>query len=86
MKTLKINLSGTVQGVFFRQFVKDKADELNIKGFVRNLDNGNVEIVVEGKDESVNRFLYLCRTGPPHSEVKEVHSREIKYQGFQDFN
>jgi len=85
MKTLKINISGTVQGVFFRQFIKDKADELGVRGFIRNLENGDVEVVVEGKDETVNQFLHICRNGPPHSDVKEVQSREIKYQGFQEF-
>lgn len=85
MKTLKINITGTVQGVFFRQFIKDKADELNLRGFVRNLDNSDVEVVIEGKDEIVNQFLHICRNGPPHSDVKEVQSREIEYQGFEDF-
>ena len=50
MKTLKIVISGVVQGVFFRKFVKENADELEVKGFVRNLDDGKVEIVIEGED------------------------------------
>ncbi len=85
MKTIKVTISGTVQGVFFRQFVKDKAKELNVRGFIRNLDNGNVEVVAEGRDENVNQLLQECSQGPINSNIKQVESREIKHQGFEDF-
>lgn len=85
MKTFKINVSGTVQGVMFRNFIKESADKLNIKGFVRNLDNGDVEVIIEGKDENVNDMLEVCKKGSPHSQVKEVKFEEIKHQGFDDF-
>jgi len=85
MKTLRIILSGIVQGVTFRQFVKDKADELNVRGFVRNLENGDVEIVAEGKDENVNEILEVCKKGPTFSEVKTASFEELKHQGFDEF-
>ena len=85
MKTLKINISGSVQGISFRNFVKTHADNLGVKGFVRNLNNGDVEVVVEGRDEVVNDFLKLCREGPAHAQVKETEAREIKHEGFKDF-
>jgi len=85
MKTLKINISGSVQGMSFRYFVKTHADKLGVKGFVRNLDNGDVEVVVEGKDEVVNDLLKLCREGPAHAQVKETEAREIKHEGFKEF-
>jgi len=85
MKTIKIKISGTVQGVFFRKFIRDKADKLGLRGFVRNLDNGDVEIVAEGRDEKVNEMLGVCKKGPAHSDVKQVESREIKHQGFERF-
>ena len=61
MKTLKITITGTVQGVFFRTFIKEKADELGLKGFVRNLDDGRVEVVVEGRDENANKMIEVCK-------------------------
>jgi len=85
MKTLKIQIKGSVQGVTFRQFVKDKADELSVRGFVRNLDNGDVEVVAEGRDENVNALLNECREGPAQAEIKETEAREIKHQGFEGF-
>ena len=52
-KTKKILVKGLVQGVFFRQFIKEQADKLGICGYVRNLDDGRVEAVVEGDDLSL---------------------------------
>lgn len=85
MKTIKINIRGSVQGMSFRYFVKTHADKLGLKGFVRNLDNGDVEVVAEGRDEVVNDLLKLCREGPAHAQVKETETREIKHEGFDDF-
>ena len=85
MKTVRIYVTGTVQGVFFRAFIKGSAEKLGLGGFVRNLDNGRVEIVAEGKDENVNQMIENCKQGPPHSDVKNVEVKDIKHQGFKDF-
>ncbi len=85
MKTLKIFISGSVQGIFFRQFIKQKASELGLKGFARNLDDGRVEVVAEGRDENVNEMVTACKKGPPHSNVKGIQTQEISNQGFDNF-
>jgi len=85
MKTIKLFISGSVQGVFFRKFIEDKANELGLKGFARNLDDSRVEVVVEGKDENVNEMVEVCKKGPPHSDIKNVTTEEIKHQGFSSF-
>ena len=85
MKTLKLKIIGTVQGVFFRKFVEDSAEELSLKGFVRNLDDGNVEIVVEGDNDKVNELLRRCEEGPPHSDIKSIEKEEMNHQGFDSF-
>ena len=85
MKTLRVKITGTVQGVFFRKFVKENADELGVSGYIRNMDDGSLEIVIEGRDEVVNDMLARCKKGPSHSEVEEVESEEIKHQGFGGF-
>ncbi|MBT4165465.1 acylphosphatase [archaeon] len=85
MKTLRIYITGAVQGVFFRKFIKEKADELNIRGFIRNLEDGRVEVVAEGRDEKVNELLAQCKKGSPHSEVKNIETQELKHQGFKGF-
>lgn len=78
-------ISGTVQGIFFRKFVEEQAKGLGLKGFARNLDDGRVEVFVEGKDENVNEIVEKCRQGPPHSDVRNVETKEIEHQGFSVF-
>lgn len=85
MKTLKINIKGTVQGIFFRKFLEEKANELDMQGYCRNLDNGSVEVVVEGRDEKVNEFVELCRKGPKQAQIMNVNVEEIKHQGLKGF-
>ncbi len=85
MKTYKMQISGNVQGIFFRKFIEEIASKLELKGFCRNLDNGDVEAVVEGRDENVNKMLDICKKGSMHSEVKSVEVEEINHQGFKDF-
>ena len=85
MKTLKFRISGTVQGVFFRKFVKDNADKLGVRGFVRNLEDGSMEVLAEGRDEIVDEFLSECEKGTKHAEIKKIDVQEIRHQGFKDF-
>lgn len=85
MKTIRVLISGAVQGVFFRQFICDKAKEIGVKGYVRNLENGKVEVVIEGKDKDVDRMLAVCRKGSPHSQVKELEIEDLKNQEFKEF-
>ena len=85
MKTVKIFITGSVQGVYFRQFVNKTANELKLKGFVRNMDDGRVEIVVEGRDEKVNEMIDACKKGAPQANVKEIQTQELSNQGFDSF-
>ena len=85
MRTVKILLSGLVQGIFFRAFIKEKADKLGIKGHVRNLEGGGMEIFLEGEDSKVEEMIKICEKGSPHSEVKKFDVEEIKHIGFEDF-
>ena len=85
VKTIRAKISGQVQGVFFRKFIKDEADKLELKGHVRNLDSGEVEVVAEGSPESVDKMMQLCKKGAPHSVVKDVDIQELNHIGFDDF-
>ena len=85
MKTLKINIKGTVQGIFFRKFIEEKANELGVRGYCRNLNDGSVEVVVEGRDEKVNELVQLCREGPKQAQITSVDAEEIKHQGLDGF-
>ena len=85
MKTVKVFITGSVQGVMFRNFIKEIAEQLNIKGFTRNLEDGRVECVLEGRDENINQMIEKCKIGPRHSEIKNIRVENLKHQGFKDF-
>jgi len=77
---------GEVQGVFFRQETKRRADSLNVKGWVRNRDDGGVEAVFEGEEPDVQALIEFCRNGPPRALVTSVKVEWEKYTGeFHDF-
>ena len=71
MKRVRIEIKGKVIGVFFRKFVKDNADKLDVKGYVENKED-YVEAVFEGEDVAVDRMVDLCRKGPEDAEVENV--------------
>jgi len=70
-----VYVSGRVQGVFFRAFVSEKAMELGLTGWVKNIPDGRVEAVFEGEKEKVEQVIVTCREGPPHSVVRGVDVR-----------
>lgn len=85
MKTVRMKISGLVQGISFRKYIKEEADKLAIKGHVRNLDSGEVEVMAEGKPEDVEVMIAVCKKGAPHSTIKGVDIQELNHIGFDDF-
>lgn len=81
-KSVRVYIEGTVQGIFFRAFIKENAERHNVKGFVRNLEDGRIEVFLEGDLENVDKMIELCKTGPKHSIIKKT---EVKPEIFQDF-
>lgn len=71
-KAIRCVVSGRVQGVGFRYFVQRAATSLGLKGWVRNLDGGNVEFLVQGDAQSVDKMLALARTGPQLAWVRDA--------------
>ena len=69
---MHVVVSGRVQGVGFRWFVRETAIELGLAGWVRNRPDGNVEVAADGDDAGVARFRELLRKGPPHAMVASV--------------
>ena len=80
-----IRVSGRVQGVFFRASTKNKADDLNIKGFVRNEPDGSVYIEAEGETKNMMQFEAWCWEGPSAARVERCDITEIPQQGFIGF-
>lgn len=85
MKSLQIQVSGKVQGVWFRASTQRKANELNIKGIVKNLPNGDVYIEAMGDDSALEHFVKWCHIGSEYSRVDHVNILPIENQTFEDF-
>ena len=82
----EIWVSGRVQGVFFRAFVKAQAVLLKVSGFVENLKDGRVHAVFEGEKANVEKLVKLCRKGPPTSKVTNLEvNYSDKTEGFSGF-
>lgn len=76
MKRVHIVAGGIVQGVCFRYYAQQKAEELGVAGWVRNIPDGRVEAVVEGDEAAVDLMVRWFRHGPPGALVEEFSSRE----------
>jgi len=85
-KQIHIFVTGRVQGVFFRQSTKVMAIKNNAKGWVRNLDDGRVEIVAQGETQDIDNLAHWCKTGPANSRVDEFElSEENIFDEFENF-
>jgi acylphosphatase len=79
-------VTGRVQGVFFRDSVRERADAHGVTGWACNRSDGAVEAVLEGPPEDVERVVRFCRTGPPRAEVDGVDVSEEEPEGLDGFS
>ena len=70
-------VSGTVQGVWYRQSTMEQAQALGLHGWVRNLPDGRVEIQVHGPQAIVQQFITWCHQGPPLAQVSKVQVQDV---------
>ncbi|MDP2925851.1 MAG: acylphosphatase [Nanoarchaeota archaeon] len=85
MKTLRVYISGTVQGVLFKKYLEEEGNKLRVRGYIRETSNGRMEVVIEGLNDKVDKMLEICRVGTKHAQIRNVEVNEIKYQGFEGF-
>lgn len=85
MKCFLIKVSGHVQGVFFRASTRDVANQLGIKGTVKNGFDGNVYIEAEGEETQIDKFVAWCKNGPPRAHVEQVEISESYLKHFRSF-
>ncbi|HYX26331.1 MAG TPA: acylphosphatase [Thermoanaerobaculia bacterium] len=76
VRTFRFRLSGRVQGVGFRWFVRRAAQELGVAGRVRNLPDGRVEVEAAGEPEALNALRAQLRQGPPGARVTRLEEEE----------
>jgi acylphosphatase len=73
-RRVKILVSGRVQGVCFRYFAQKKATKLGVTGYVKNLDDGRVELVAEAESLSLDTMIAWCHKGPVTARVDAVET------------
>jgi len=74
-------IRGRVQGVFYRAFTRDIASHLGLSGWVRNLDDGSVEALFEGRKEDIEHAIAHCHKGPPGAWVGDIGVTWEEYKG-----
>ena len=77
----KAFISGRVQGVFFRESCRRVAQDNNVSGYAKNLNDGRVEVVLEGAPDAVPRVLDWCQVGPSSAQVERVEVIEEEPRG-----
>jgi len=84
-KALRLYITGAMQGIFFKQFIKTNAEEQKVNGFLRFREDGKAEIFLEGDSGSVDAVAAICRRGPKHANIRNVEEKEERLQGFTEF-
>ncbi len=82
---VKIIVHGKVHGVCFRTSTQDKALELSLTGWVRNLPNGTVEVYAEGSRDSIDQLIKWCQKGPPLAKVSRYDIGWMASKGVNEF-
>jgi len=72
MQRVHIMVHGSVQGVFFRSNTRKVALDLGLKGYVRNMTDGTVEVVAEGPEDKIKELIEFCKNGPESAQVDKV--------------
>ncbi len=86
MKTISITVSGHVQGVFFRQTTREIAEQLDVKGQVENLPNGDVYLIATGEQSQLDKLVAWCRKGPAKAVVENIVVKELEARSFDRFS
>jgi len=86
IKGIHAFVEGRVQGVWYRDFTKRLAQEMGVTGWVKNIDDGRVELKAFGHDELLSRFTEKLHEGPPAADVTTIVITEISVERFESFD
>jgi acylphosphatase len=84
-KAIRLLITGSLQSMFFKNFIKQHADANNVRGFLRNLEDGRIEIFLEGDSANVDSVSSICKRGPKYAQIREVQEKNEKLQDFKEF-
>jgi len=78
VKSYRFIIKGKVQGVFYRKSVAEKLNNLKVDGYVRNLPDKSVEVVVNIDESMIEKIIEILKEGSIYSDVKSIYKEEIK--------
>jgi acylphosphatase len=82
----RVTVHGRVQGVFFRDSARERANAHGVSGWARNMPDGSVEAVLEGEPEAVQHVVRFLQSGPPHAAVERIDVEEEEPEGLSGFS
>jgi acylphosphatase len=85
MKTVVLRITGIVQGVGYRYFVKTMAERCGVKGYVENRGDGTLEIAAQGEEKGLALFLEEARAGPSFAHIGTIDEDEEEMEEFDEF-
>ncbi|WP_281561324.1 acylphosphatase [Thalassomonas sp. RHCl1] len=80
-----VTVSGLVQGVYFRASSQQVAIDYGLSGYARNLSDGNVELLICGEQDNVEKMLNWLKQGPPEAEVEDLRHEQVQWQDHNFF-
>jgi len=84
-KSLRLHITGNIQSMFFEHFIKENADRLEVKGYLRRLEDGRAEIFLEGDNTKVDEMAIISKRGPQHTQIRKTEEKPESFQGFKEF-
>jgi len=81
LASVQVIVHGDVQGVFFRAFASERAIQLGLTGYVRNLPRGAVEVNAEGERKQLDQLIDYLKVGPPSAKVEKLVTKWAEYTG-----
>ena len=82
----RLIVHGRVQGVWYRNWTVEAARNLGLTGWVRNRDDGTVEIHAEGENAAIDRLIELAQNGPPAARIESIDRDEAEPENFESFD
>lgn len=84
-KSTRLFVTGSMQAMFFEQFIKESAEKNNVRGYLRKLEDNRLEIFLEGDFDNVNAMIEICKQGNKHSQIRSVEEKPERFQDFKEF-
>jgi acylphosphatase len=82
----RVKVHGRVQGVFFRDSTRERAEAYGVAGWAQNMPDGSVEAVLEGEPDAIERVMRFLQSGPSHADVEHIEVTEEEPEGLSGFS